>query len=133
LDRLCRDDADDLLFAETDATARCARRHGMSYCAELRFDENGTTRVLTASTLNLSQGGCAVRVYGSVTPGSVATLWIAYGSAPIELRARVVWTGSEVRGHVAGLAFDDLTDARRLQIDRLIAAETQNSHRHTKY
>jgi hypothetical protein len=126
------DNADGLLSAETDATARCARRHGLSFCAELRFDDDrGQSQSFTATTLNISEAGCAVRLYGTVTAGVVATLWIAYGSAPIELPVRVVWTGSEVRGHVAGLAFDDLNGAQRLQIARLIGAETRTFGRRT--
>jgi hypothetical protein len=102
----------------------------MSYCAELRFDEDSTRpRVLTASTLNLSEGGCAVRVYGTVTPGMTGSLWIAFGSAPIELPVRVVWTGSEARGHVAGLAFDSLSEAQWLQVERLIRAQEQSTTR----
>ena len=121
---------DELPFEDFDAATRDEHRHIASYCAELRFDESdATSRVLTASTLNISEGGCAARVYGSVTSGTLGTLWIAASSTPIALPVRVVWTGSEARGHVAGLAFDGLSGAQLLQVQGLIRAQEQSTTR----
>ena len=120
---------DELPFEDFDAATRDEQRHIASYCAELRFDEDGQSRACTASTLNISEGGCAVRIYGTITPGSTATLWIAVGADPIALPVRVVWTGSEARGHVAGLAFDGLTGTQQLQIQGLIRAQEQSTTR----
>lgn len=116
--------ADDSLFAERDSAGRYEERHGVSYSAELRVDDVGAgSCAYTAATLNMSERGCAIRVYGAVASAMVATLHISCGSRPVDVPVRVVWTGTDARGHIVGLAFDGLTATQQAVIERLISAK----------
>jgi len=109
--------------------SRDAQRHAVSYGAELRLEEGSATKAYTASTLNVSDGGCAVRVYGTLKPLAVGTLHIACGSIPIDVPVRVVWTAVDPRGHIAGLAFEALDGMQRHQIERLISTQGDGTRR----
>jgi hypothetical protein len=120
------DDVERLWFGDPDDGGR-RRRHPVNYDAELRPDRGSKRRAYTAKTLNVSEGGCAIRVDGRIVPDTVATLCIEYGATPIELPVRVVWTDTDAHGRVAGLAFNEPTPIQQLAIESFITAETAAS------
>jgi len=117
------DGVERLWFGDSDDGGR-PQRHPVKYSAELRREGGSKRRVYTATTLNVSAGGCAIRIDGRIVADTVATLCIEYGSTPIELPVRVVWTDTDARGRVAGLAFNEPTPIQELAIESFITAET---------
>ncbi|MBO6936212.1 MAG: PilZ domain-containing protein [Deltaproteobacteria bacterium] len=85
---------------------------------------------IAAETQNLSTGGVALKVRQAVPDGAVVTVQLFLtqdgfedpDEAPLVTKAAVRWTAEgDGGGHVLGLQFAKLADAKRAQLDRFLS------------
>jgi c-di-GMP-binding flagellar brake protein YcgR len=76
---------------------------------------------LTGTLVDLSVGGCAVRVFTSLDTQREARLELELNRERIWVPGQIVWTRMSERSWVVGVEFDRLVPAKQRLLIRLVA------------
>ena len=86
----------------------------------LMVEARGRLQRYSGYMLDLSEGGCALRVYSSVRTNARARLRIEIGNTAISVAFVTRWAKAESRGWTLGAEFDQPSLEQRAEIRRLI-------------
>ena len=84
----------------------------------------------TATTRDLSEGGCGLELNGTLTEGAEVTLGLFLvvddvedaAVPPLWVKGRVAWAGELDDGrHIAGIRFEVITDQQKAWVTQVIA------------
>jgi c-di-GMP-binding flagellar brake protein YcgR len=111
-------------------TMQQRRRHPrVSVTGQVRLvaDTGNGIVTLSGNVVDLSVGGCAIRVYASLEANKEARLELQVGGERVWVPGRIMWTRARERSWIVGVQFDGLVPEKQSLLVRLVAERRRNS------